>query len=249
MPWARSTRRVTLTLSVAGPRRDCPIGGRPAFARLPSRRRRTGSRQRSEMRWVHAQLRASSRRSSSRSLVLAACSSGGTGERPAPCQPAAEADPAAAAVVPAGPVRRLLRGPRQGLLRATRASTSRSCRARSRSCRRRSSPAARPSSASAGCRACSPRASRARTCVVIGQVFQRSPTLQVSFKDKNITKPEDLQGQEGRRVGLRQRGRAVRRHAQGRASTRTNPTDVTIVPQQFDMVAFVQPVRSTPPRR
>ncbi len=52
--------------------------------------------------------------------------------------------------------------------------------------------------------------------VVIAQVFQRSPTLQVSFKDKNITKPEDLKGEEGRLVGLRQRVRAVRRAAQGR---------------------------------
>ena len=32
--------------------------------------------------------------------------------------------------------------------------------------------------------------------VVIGQIFQRSPTLQVSFKDKNITKPEDLKGKK-----------------------------------------------------
>ena len=32
--------------------------------------------------------------------------------------------------------------------------------------------------------------------VVIGQIFQRSPTLQVSFKDKNITKPEDLRGKK-----------------------------------------------------
>ena len=32
--------------------------------------------------------------------------------------------------------------------------------------------------------------------VVIGQVFQRSPTLQVSFKDKNITSPEQLKGKK-----------------------------------------------------
>ncbi len=32
--------------------------------------------------------------------------------------------------------------------------------------------------------------------VVIAQIFQRSPTLQVSFKDKNITKPEDLAGKK-----------------------------------------------------
>ncbi len=32
--------------------------------------------------------------------------------------------------------------------------------------------------------------------VVIAQVFQRSPTLQVSFKDRNITTPEDLKGKK-----------------------------------------------------
>ena len=36
------------------------------------------------------------------------------------------------------------------------------------------------------------RAARVRRRrVVIGQIFQRSGTLQVSFKDQNITKPED----------------------------------------------------------
>lgn len=32
--------------------------------------------------------------------------------------------------------------------------------------------------------------------VNIAQVFQRSGTLQVSFKDKNITKPEDFAGKK-----------------------------------------------------
>ena len=52
-------------------------------------------------------------------------------------------------------------------------------------------------SASAGCRAmlARPRVA-APTSVVIGQVFQRSATLQVSFKDKNITEPEDLKGKK-----------------------------------------------------
>ena len=51
----------------------------------------------------------------------------------------------------------------------------------------------------------------------VAQVFQRSGTYQVSFKDKGITAPADLRGQEGRQLGLRQRVRAVRRHDRGRA--------------------------------
>ena len=148
-------------------------------------------------------------------LVLAACSSSGGGPR-AEHQPALKPIRLQLQWFPqaqfAGYFAALDKGyyARRGLRRHDPAG-----RGRDRA-RRPSSPAARPSSASAGCRACSPRASRAPTCVVIGQIFQRSPTLQVSFKDKNITKPEDLQGQEGRQLGLRQRVRAVRRDAQGR---------------------------------
>ena len=40
--------------------------------------------------------------------------------------------------------------------------------------------------------------------VDIAQVFQRSGTLSVSWKDSNITDARRLQGQEGRCVGLRQ---------------------------------------------
>ena len=102
--------------------------------------------------------------------------------------------------------------------------------------RRRSSPAATPSSASAGCRRCSPRASRARTSSVIGQVFQRSgdaPGLVGRTIEHHQARR--LEGQEGRYLGLRQRGRAVRGlrkvgidPAQRRA---TSPSS----PQQFDM--------------
>ena len=75
----------------------------------------------------------------------------------------------------------------------------------------RSSPRARPTSPSPGCpRRCS-RASRAPSITDIAQVFQRSGTLQVSFKDKNITDAGRPQGQEGRQLGLRQRVRALRR--------------------------------------
>jgi NitT/TauT family transport system substrate-binding protein len=71
----------------------------------------------------------------------------------------------------------------------------------------------------------------------VGQVFQRSGTLQVSFKDKNITDRRRPQGQEGRQLGLRQRVRAVRRHDQGRPRP---GKDVTLVQQQFDMQALLK---------
>jgi NitT/TauT family transport system substrate-binding protein len=73
--------------------------------------------------------------------------------------------------------------------------------------------------------------------VVIAQVFQRSPTLQVSFKDKNITKPEDL---KGKKVGLWGFGNEAELYAGLRKAgiDPDNPSDVQIVAQQFDMVAF-----------
>jgi NitT/TauT family transport system substrate-binding protein len=73
--------------------------------------------------------------------------------------------------------------------------------------------------------------------VVIAQVFQRSPTLQVSFRDKNITKPEDLRG---KRVGSWGFGNEAELYAGLRKAglDPDNPSDVQIVAQQFDMVAF-----------
>jgi NitT/TauT family transport system substrate-binding protein len=74
--------------------------------------------------------------------------------------------------------------------------------------------------------------------VVIGQIFQRSPTLQVSFKDKGITTPEQL---KGKKVGSWGFGNESELYA-GLVKAGldpANPDDVTIVQQQFDMVAFV----------
>ena len=92
----------------------------------------------------------------------------------------------------------------------------RSSRAASTSCRRPCWPRATPTSPSPGC----PRRSQSREqgagITDIAQIFQRSGTLQVSFKDKNITDAADFEGQEGRQLGLRQRVRALRRHDQGR---------------------------------
>ena len=74
--------------------------------------------------------------------------------------------------------------------------------------------------------------------VVIAQVFQRSPTLQVSFKEKNITKPEDL---KGKKVGSWGFGNESELYAGLRKAglDPDNPADVQIIAQQFDMVAFV----------
>jgi NitT/TauT family transport system substrate-binding protein len=74
--------------------------------------------------------------------------------------------------------------------------------------------------------------------VVIAQVFQRSPTLQVSFKDRNITKPEDLRG---KKVGSWGFGNEAELYAGLRKAgiDPDNPADVRIVTQQFDMNAFV----------
>ena len=176
-----------------------------------------------------------------RVIAVAACTGGGASGEPAVRRRvgrrAPDARPAPAPVVPAGPVRRLLRGQGPGLLRRRglrRHDPAGRGRDRAGHGRRR---AARPSSASAGCRGCSPRASRGADPVVIAQVFQRSPTLQVSFKDKNITKPEDL---KGKKVGSWGFGNEAELYAGLRKAglDPDNPDDVTIVAQQFDMVAF-----------
>jgi NitT/TauT family transport system substrate-binding protein len=71
--------------------------------------------------------------------------------------------------------------------------------------------------------------------VVIGQVFQRSPTLQVSFKDSGITTPEDL---AGKRIGAWGFGNEAELYA-GLRKAGLDPATENIVAQQFDMVAFV----------
>ena len=138
-------------------------------------------------------------------------------------RPRAEADPAPAPVVPAGPVRRLFRGARTRATTPRKASTSRSSRVRSRSCRRRSSPVARPSSASAGCRRCSPRARAAPTASSSPRSSSDRPRSRSSFKDNGITKPEDLEGQEGRHRGDSATRPSSTPACARPASTRTTP--------------------------
>src|SRR2546425_2895997 len=70
--------------------------------------------------------------------------------------------------------------------------------------------------------------------VNIAQVFQRSGTLEVSFKDKNITKPQDW---KGRKVGTWGFGNEPELYAAMRkvGIHPNNAKDVTIVKQPFDM--------------
>jgi NitT/TauT family transport system substrate-binding protein len=74
---------------------------------------------------------------------------------------------------------------------------------------------------------------------VIGQVFQRSGTLQIAFKSQNITKPADWRG---KKVGTWGFGNEAELYAAmlKNGIDPAKPSDVTIVPQQFDMVAFEQ---------
>ena len=71
---------------------------------------------------------------------------------------------------------------------------------------------------------------------IIGQVFQRSGTVQVSWADSGITKPEDW---EGKRVGTWGFGNEFELYAAMRKVGQEPDVDNTIVPQQFDMNAFL----------
>jgi NitT/TauT family transport system substrate-binding protein len=72
--------------------------------------------------------------------------------------------------------------------------------------------------------------------VDIAQVYQRSGTLQISFKDKNITSPSDF---AGKKVGNWGFGNEWEVFA---AMTKAgiDPADVENIAQQFDMVAFLE---------
>jgi len=71
---------------------------------------------------------------------------------------------------------------------------------------------------------------------VIGQVFQRSATTQVSFKSKNITSVADF---KGKKIGSWGFGNEFELLAGMRKAGLNPDKDVTIVPQQFDMNAFI----------
>jgi NitT/TauT family transport system substrate-binding protein len=70
----------------------------------------------------------------------------------------------------------------------------------------------------------------------VAQIFQKSGTLQVSFKDKDITTAADL---KGKKVGNWGFGNEFELFA-GMTKAKLNPaSDVTLVQQQFDMNAFL----------
>jgi NitT/TauT family transport system substrate-binding protein len=70
----------------------------------------------------------------------------------------------------------------------------------------------------------------------VAQIFQRSGTLQVSFKAKNITSPSDL---KGKKVGNWGFGNEFELFA-GMGKAGLNPgKDVSLVQQQFDMKALL----------
>ncbi len=70
----------------------------------------------------------------------------------------------------------------------------------------------------------------------VGQIFQRSGTLQVSWKDSNITKPADL---KGKKVGNWGFGNEFELFA-GLTKDGVDPKkDVTLVQQAFDMKALL----------
>ena len=72
--------------------------------------------------------------------------------------------------------------------------------------------------------------------VNIAQVFQRSGTLQVSFKDKNITKPEDF---TGKKIGNWGYGNEFEIFAALTKAGLDPAKDVSLVQQQFDMVGLL----------
>src|SRR5918995_5144602 len=71
----------------------------------------------------------------------------------------------------------------------------------------------------------------------VAQIFQRSGTLQVSFKDKNITSPADLRG---KKVGNWGFGNEYELFAAMTEAGLDPAKDVTLVQQQFDMQALLK---------
>jgi NitT/TauT family transport system substrate-binding protein len=71
----------------------------------------------------------------------------------------------------------------------------------------------------------------------VAQIFQRSGTLQVSFKDKGITSPADLRG---KKVGNWGFGNEYELFAAMTEAGLDPAKDVTLVQQQFDMQALLK---------
>lgn len=70
----------------------------------------------------------------------------------------------------------------------------------------------------------------------VAQIFERSATMQISFKDKNITKPQDLKGHT---VGSWGYGNEWEIFA-GLQKAGLSVDDITLVTQAFDMLGLLQ---------
>ncbi|WP_442940270.1 ABC transporter substrate-binding protein [Nocardioides sp. B-3] len=87
---------------------------------------------------------------------------------------------------------------------------------------------------SRGCRRCSARSSRARASPTSPRSSRRSATTQISFKDKGIESPADL---EGKNVGSWGFGNEWELFA-GMQDAGVGLKDISLVQQAFDMNAF-----------
>ena len=168
----------------------------------------------------------------------------------APMRPDTDATPghAPAAVGDPGPVRGLFRGQGQVLLRQAGAGRHAPGGWTRRDTVRRSSariPTAR-SSPSRGCPRCSSCADKGPSDLVdIAQVFQRSGTLSLAWKDSGITSPADFKGKV---VGVWPFGNEYEVTAAIKAAGMTE-ADYAKADQSFNMEPFLNGTRWTPPWR
>ena len=172
-------------------------------------------------------------------LVLAGCGGGGAAEEPAASgvgERAGGADQgqAAAAVGGAGAVRRLLRGGRAGLLRGGRS------RRRDRRGRAGHRAAGRASAGDVDYAiSWVPKVlgsiEKGAKITNVAQIFERSATTQISFKDKTITEPAQL---AGKKVGSWGFGNEWELFA-GMQKSGVDVKDITLIQQAFDMNGFL----------
>ena len=134
----------------------------------------------------------------------AACSAAASAAAHA-AQPARhdQGDPGAQ-VAAAGPVRRLLCGAQEGLLRQGRPGSDHPARRPRPSCPSRWWPTAAPTSASTGCPRCWRSATTARTWSTSPRSTRTTGMRLISFKSQNITSFQRPQGQDDRRLVGRQ---------------------------------------------
>ena len=180
-------------------------------------------------------------------LVLAACSSGGGASGHESGNRGAEADPAPAPVVPAGAVRRLLRGPRQGLLPGRglrRHDPARRGRDRAGDGRRRRPGRVRHQLGAADARPARVRRGRRRHRPDLPALADAAGLVQ-GQEHHQARGPE---GQEGRRRGASATRPSCTPGCARPASTRPTRATSTSSPSSSTWSPSA-PARSTPPRR